>query len=105
MADFIALLAMFAVMFFSGYLIGGRKRSSASAGDPRSRERRTITHSSADADQGPIHGWGVWHDEDREWIGFGVTNSIAFELIPPGPLYEHLLVRRAVALIVSEEGD
>jgi hypothetical protein len=46
-----------------------------------------------------IHGWGVWHSEDREWIGFAATNGLAAEMVPDGPDYEHLFLRPAVAHI------
>lgn len=46
-----------------------------------------------------IYGWGVWHSEDEEWIGFAATNGLAAELIPQGPDYEHLSLRPAVARI------
>lgn len=48
-----------------------------------------------------IHGWGVWHGEDREWIGFGATNGLAAELIPDRPGYEHLSLRPVVARIAE----
>lgn len=59
-----------------------------------------------DARQGDaVHGWGVWHDEDEEWIGFGATNGIAAELIPDGAQYAHLSLRPAVAHIAADARD
>lgn len=52
----------------------------------------------------PIGGWGVWHADDEEWIGFGATNGIAAELIPVGPDYEHLSLR-PVFVYIEEAGD
>lgn len=129
--------------------------SSASAGEPPTRERGAITHrTSADADReyefyadpanrepvGPpvrrhyrpfsdlvrkvdeqpedpkpgsappaeVYGWGVWHRDDEEWIGFGATNGLAAELIPQGPGYEHLVLQPVVVhitVIAEDETD
>jgi hypothetical protein len=49
-----------------------------------------------------VYGWGVWHSEDKAWVGFGATNGVAAELIPEGPGYGHLWLRPGVAHIVAD---
>jgi hypothetical protein len=44
-----------------------------------------------------LAGWGVWHADDEEWIGFGVTSGLAAEMIPDD--YEHLVLRPVVVRI------
>jgi hypothetical protein len=48
-----------------------------------------------------ILGWGVWHADDEAWIGWGATHTLATDLIPESPEYDHLKIREASALIVS----
>lgn len=50
---------------------------------------------------GPLSGWGVWHTEDEEWIGWGATRMV----IPDGPLYGHLQLRPARARISADPWD
>jgi hypothetical protein len=52
-----------------------------------------------------IGGYGVWHAEDEEWIGFGASSGLAAELIPPGPGYEHLSLRPVYVRIEDAEID
>jgi hypothetical protein len=54
--------------------------------------------------QNPVlHGWGVWHAEDEEWVWWGATFMLATDQVPEGPEYRHLRVLPADAVIVSTD--
>lgn len=53
----------------------------------------------------PIPGWGVWHAEDEEWIGWGATRVIAAEIVPYPAAAEWLHVKRTLIAINEVPDD
>lgn len=58
-----------------------------------------------DGRRNAIPGWGVWHADDEEWIGWAASRKLATNLIPDSPEYEHLKIREATALIVDVDQE
>jgi hypothetical protein len=101
--DVLVFAGINAVVFFNGYVLGHRSASRVVVAQRRLMEAALtalvrVTRGTS------VHGWGVWHAEDEEWIGFGASSGLAAEMVPEG--YDHLALRPVLARIeVAADGE